>query len=71
MDAAKKSVEAIKKLNMDIGMRVGLKDFGVKEESLRLIAEEGIMSGNVAVNPRKATVKDLIEISINAMEGLK
>jgi len=71
MDAARRSVEAIKKLNIDIGMTAGLKDWGVKEDDLLMIAEEGIKSGNVLVNPRKSTVKDLIQISMNAMEGLK
>jgi len=71
MEAAYKSVEAVKKLMKDIGIVEGLEDYGVKEEDLRAIAEEGYKSGNVLVNPRKATVEDLINISRKAMKGLK
>ena len=71
MNAARRSVEAIKNLNKDIGLTFGLKEWGVTEDSLQLIAEEGFKSGNVTVNPRKSTVKDLINISMNAMDGLK
>jgi alcohol dehydrogenase len=71
MEAGMKAVDAIKKLMIDMGIVEGLKDFGVKEEDLRPIAEEAYTSGNVAVNPRKSTVDDLIKILEKAMDGLK
>ncbi|MBZ4645298.1 MAG: iron-containing alcohol dehydrogenase [Clostridia bacterium] len=71
MEAAYKSVEAVKKLMKDIGITQGLEDFGVTEESLRPIAEEAYKSGNVTVNPRKSTVQDLIDITRKAMKGIK
>ena len=70
MDAARKSVDAIKKLNIDIGITAGLKDWGVNEADLERIAEEAYQSGNVAVNPRSSTVSDLVSISRNALNGL-
>lgn len=70
MEAGMKSVIAIKKLMGDIGLKDGLKDFGVREENLRQIAEEAIKSGNVAVNPRCTRVEDLIMILQKAMNGL-
>ena len=70
MEAAYKSVEAVKKLMKDIGITQGLESYGVKEENLKAIAEEGFTSGNVSVNPRKTSVQDLIDISMKAMKGI-
>ncbi len=70
-DGAKKAVDAVKKLLSDIGLTEGLKDWKVTEGDLEKIAKEGILSGNVAVNPRLAGVKDLVEISRRALNGLK
>ncbi|MEK5269415.1 iron-containing alcohol dehydrogenase [Aeribacillus sp. FSL K6-8394] len=60
--AAELSVSAIKKLNEDIGIPKGLREYGVSEEDLEYIAREGMESGNVAVNPRTPTLEDLKEI---------
>ncbi|MGF9713633.1 MULTISPECIES: iron-containing alcohol dehydrogenase [Paenibacillus] len=61
-EAAELSVKAIKKLNQDIGIPAGLREYGVTEEDLDYIAKEGMESGNVWVNPRKPTLEDLKEI---------
>jgi alcohol dehydrogenase len=71
MEAGMKAVDAVKKLMRDIGIIEGLKDYGLKEEDLKTIAEEAYKSGNVTVNPRKTTVNDLIEIMKKSMNGLK
>lgn len=71
MDGARKAVDAIKKLNIDIGITQGLKDYGVVDEDLQMIAEEGYKSGNVLVNPRSSRVEDLVNISRKAMYGLE
>lgn len=60
--AAELSVSAIKKLNEDIGIPKGLREYGVSEEDLEYIAREGMESGNVVVNPRTPTLEDLKEI---------
>lgn len=70
MEAANKSVEAVKKLMKDIGITQGLEEFGVTEESLKSIVEEAYTSGNVNVNPRKSTVQDLMDITRKAMKGI-
>ena len=70
MEAAYKSVEAVKKLMKDIGITQGLRDFGVNEVNIRSIAEEAYTSGNVTVNPRKSTIEDLINITLKALEGV-
>ena len=61
-EAAERSVEAVRRLNRDIGITQTLGDFGVREEHLEMIASEAMESGNVPVNPVRATAKDLIGI---------
>jgi alcohol dehydrogenase class IV len=61
-EAADLSVKAIKQLNKDIGIPNGFREYGVTEEDLDYIAQEGMESGNVLVNPRKPTLEDLKDI---------
>jgi alcohol dehydrogenase len=61
-EAAERSVEAVRRLNRDIGITQTLGDFGVREEHLEMIASEAMESGNVPVNPVRATASDLIGI---------
>lgn len=71
IEAGMKAVNAVKKLIKDIGITEGLKDYGVKKEDLKKIAEEAYTSGNIVVNPRESTINDLVEILRKAMNGLK
>jgi len=71
MEAGMKSVKAIKKLIKDIGITEGLKDYGVKLKDIKILAEDAYKSANIAVNPRKSTVNDLIKILENAIEESK
>jgi alcohol dehydrogenase class IV len=66
-DAAELSVKAIRKLSEDVGIPDGLARYGVEEERLHDIAEDGIATGNVPVNPRKPTVEDLVGIMHRCM----
>ena len=58
-EAAELSVEAIRKLNSDVGIPCCLKEYGITEDDLDPIAAEGLLSGNTLVNPRSATAEDL------------
>jgi alcohol dehydrogenase class IV len=60
--AAELSVKAIQQLNRDVGIPSGLREYGVTENDLDYIAQEGMESGNVLVNPRKPSLEDLKEI---------
>jgi alcohol dehydrogenase class IV len=60
--AAERSAVAVRNLKMDVGITQTLSDYGLKEEHLDFIAEEAMLSGNVAVNPRKPTLEDLKNI---------
>lgn len=66
-EAAELSVKAIRKLNQDIGIPAGLREYGVTENDLEYIALEGMESGNVLVNPRKPTLEDLKDIVRNSI----
>lgn len=70
MEAAKKSVKAIKTLLRDIGITDGLKKWNVKESELAEIAAKAVKSDNVKSNPRKTTEADLIKICMAAMDGV-
>jgi alcohol dehydrogenase len=66
-DAAELSVKAIRQLSEDVGIPDGMARYGVEEERLYDLAEAGIATGNVPVNPRKPTVDDLVGIMRRCM----
>lgn len=72
IEAAKLSIEAIKKLCKDIKVP-SLKNIGIKEEELNKLvpkmAEEAIASGSPANNPRKASIEEIVEIYKKAFHG--
>jgi alcohol dehydrogenase len=70
MEAARKSVKAVKELLRDINITEGLKKWNVVESDLPEIAAKAIKSDNVKSNPRKTTEGDLIQICLNAMDGV-
>ena len=70
MEAAQKSVTAIKALLRDIGIKEGLKKWKVKENELAEIVAKAVKSDNVKSNPRKTTEADLIKICMDAMDGV-
>jgi alcohol dehydrogenase len=61
-EAAERAVAAIRQLNQDVGITQTLSDYGLGEEHLEFIAQEAMLSGNVAVNPVKPTVDDFKNI---------
>lgn len=52
-------VEEIKKLNHSLGIPANLSEVGVTNEKISQMAKDASLSGNIAVNPRQTTVKDL------------
>jgi len=57
--AAARSFAAVARLGRDVGLPKRLGDLGMREEHIDAVASEAIKSGNVAVNPRRASVEDL------------
>ena len=60
-------MKAIRQLCEDVGIPDGLARYGVEEERLYDLAEDGIATGNVPVNPRAPTVEDLVGIMRRSM----
>lgn len=61
-DAAELSVKAIRRFSEDLGIPDGLGRYGVEDDLLYDLAKEGIVTGNIPVNPRTPTVEDLVGI---------
>ena len=60
--AADKALEAIKKLSVDVGIPSGLKELGVKEQDLKIMAENAQKDACGLTNPRCPTLDDVIQI---------
>ncbi|WP_206810694.1 iron-containing alcohol dehydrogenase [Paradesulfitobacterium ferrireducens] len=60
-------VEEIRQLSNEIGIPKNLTAVGVKEELIHHMAVDAMKSGNVLVNPRQTTLKDIEELYRIAM----
>jgi len=71
LEAAQRSVTAVKSLLKDIGITKGLRQFGITEADLPHLAEEAAKTGNVPVNPRVANAQDILGIAKKALDGIE
>ena len=60
-------VEALRQLNKDLGIHACLADVGVTADKNPQLALDAMKSGNVTVNPRLTTVKDVEALYHKAM----
>jgi len=60
--AAEKALDAIKQLSKDVGIPSGLKELGVKEKDLKIMAENAQKDACGLTNPRCPKLEDVIEI---------
>lgn len=60
-------IDEVRKLNKECGIPLGLAAVGVKAEKINQMAEDAMKSGNVLVNPRQTTLKDIIELYKKAL----
>lgn len=51
--------DALRQLNKDLGIPASLSEVGVTQDKIPLMALDAMKSGNVAVNPRQTTLKDV------------
>jgi alcohol dehydrogenase len=65
--AAEKALEAIQILSKDIGIPSGLGELGVKEQDLKLMAENAQKDACGLTNPRCPNLNDVIQIYQNAI----
>jgi alcohol dehydrogenase len=62
MEAAELAVDAVRNLAMDIGAPRTLESVEAKRESIPKMAEDGMKSGHLAVNPRQVSIEDVVKI---------
>lgn len=60
--AAEAGVAAVEQLVTDVAAPRKLSDYGVEPDDLQVLADESMLSGNIAVNPRLTTSQDLVGI---------
>ena len=58
-EAAQLAVDTVRDINDDLGIPAKLGDVGVKKTHIRPMAKAAMLSGNIAVNPRKTSQRDL------------
>ncbi len=63
---ASNAIEQVRKLNAAIGIPARLRDVGVREEDLPLIAQKGFLDASHLSNPRKVTEADLLAMAREA-----
>jgi alcohol dehydrogenase len=66
-EAAEVALEAIQKLSQDIGIPSGLAELGVKEEDIKIMAENAMKDACSLTNPRRATLEDIVNIYKEAL----
>ena len=60
-------VEAVKKLNTELGIPKSLSEVGVAEDKIPQMAEDAMKSANVLANPRQTSLKDMVELYKKAL----
>jgi len=66
-EAAQVGIASIRELSASIGIPAGLKDLNVKEEDLKVMAENAQKDACMLTNPRKAKLEEVINIYKAAM----
>lgn len=67
MEAAELAVEAVRSLSLDIGIPQTMREVGITEEMIPALADDSMLSGNVALNPRRVKKEDIVAIFKNAL----
>nr|WP_320049197.1 iron-containing alcohol dehydrogenase [uncultured Desulfuromonas sp.] len=67
VEAAEVAIASIRRLSSDVGIPAGLTELGVKEEDLKIMAENAQKDACMLTNPRKAKLEQVIDIYKAAM----
>ncbi len=67
MEAAELAPEAVRALMADIGIPMTMSEVGVKAEMIEDLADDSLLSGNVPLNPRRATRADVVALLQRAL----
>lgn len=68
-EAAHKVLEIVIELNKSLNIPLNIKDLGVSLDRMDKLVEDSMSSGNILVNPRLTTAKDVQQIIENAYYG--
>ncbi len=60
-------VELLRKLNAELGIPASLSEVGVTSDKFDAMADDAMKSGNIAVNPRSTTKKDVLALYEKAL----
>ncbi len=60
-------IDEVRQLNADLGIPASLAEVGVTEDKITVMATDAMKSGNIAVNPRQTTLKDVEMLYKKAM----
>ncbi len=66
-DAAEKALSAIEQLSKDVGIPSGLKELGVQEKDIEIMAKNAMKDACGLTNPRVPTLEDVMNIYKNAL----
>jgi alcohol dehydrogenase class IV len=69
LDPARAAIEAVMHLSRDVGIPATLAAVGVTSEHIKDIATDAMKSGNILINPRRVTQKDIEQVIRNAIGG--
>ena len=67
IEAAHVAVDQVRQLNRDLGIPPRLRDVGVRVSGIPKLSTAAMTSGNIAVNPRKTTMKDIEQLFKSAI----
>ncbi|HET7772098.1 MAG TPA: iron-containing alcohol dehydrogenase [Chloroflexota bacterium] len=59
-DAALRAAVAVRRMMADVGIPQRLRDLGVDKASIPDMAQDAMKSANIAINPRKTTINEII-----------
>jgi alcohol dehydrogenase class IV len=68
-DPDRAAIDAVMQLSRDVGIPRTLADVGVQSEHIKDIAADSMKSGNILINPRRVTEKDIEQVIRNAIGG--
>jgi len=59
-DASLRAAQAVQRMMVDVGIPQRLRDLGVDKASIPDMAQDAMKSANIAINPRKTTINEII-----------
>ncbi|WHZ05246.1 iron-containing alcohol dehydrogenase [Neobacillus sp. YX16] len=70
MEKAYAAVEAVKKLSKDINIPTDFSQYKVDGSQIDRMTRDAMLSGNIAVNPRKTSYEDVVELYKKSIGGV-